>query len=184
MWLHRARMYVCAGRCRKRLVSGPSTWSLASMPDDPTRSTAHGFWRFAANYLLAAREVRAKLMYDEKLLFPTLHLYGMVIELSLKAFLLKRGESLGQLRKISHSLESALKHARRRKLGRILKLSRFDVAAIRGLDITYSANETRYIRIGSTRVPTISHLAGAAEKLVGGLERYCTGQRRVGRHAG
>jgi hypothetical protein len=158
-------------------VAGRSTGSLASMKDDADRSTAHGFWRFAANYLLAAREVRRKLDTDGKLLFPTIHLYSMVIELALKAFLLKRGDSLEQIRALSHNLEGALKRARRRKLGLLVKLSRFDAGAIRSANITYSRHETRYIRTGSTRVPTISYLAGAAERLVAGLEQFCTGQR-------
>ena len=86
------------------------------------RSNAHGFWRFAANYFLAARVVEVKIHSEGQLFFPTLQLYGIAIELSLKAFLLKRGHTLGEVHDLSHNLKSALTLARRRKLGREVKL--------------------------------------------------------------
>ena len=46
------------------------------------RTTPHGFWRFSANYLLAARIVEVKIYEEGQLLFPTLQLYGIVIEFS------------------------------------------------------------------------------------------------------
>jgi hypothetical protein len=148
------------------------------MRDDPARSTPAGFWRFSANYLLAARATRARLDLDGALLFPTLHLYGLSIELGLKAFLLKRGNSLSDIRKLSHHLSKVLALARRRKLSNVVSLTRFDLAAIRVLDISYSSNELRYIVIGATKVPTVNHLAGVAERLTVELEPFCTGQRR------
>ena len=128
--------------------------------------------------------MNSKLSESGALLFPTLHLYGLAIELGLKAFLLQRGCSLSQVRRISHSLSKALKLARRRKLGRVVKLSRFDLRAILILDITYSSNQLRYIELGSTKVPTVSQLATAAERIVGGVEHFCTGFRRLNRNAG
>jgi hypothetical protein len=136
------------------------------MIDDPTRSTAHGFWRFSADYLLAARAVDVKLKDEGRLFFPTLHLYGLAIELSLKAFLLKRGVSLQTLRRdISHSLTKALTLARRHKLGRVVRLSRAEVNAIRALDLTYSSNQLRYIVTGSTKVPQLVEVTRASEQL-------------------
>jgi hypothetical protein len=144
-----------------------------------------GFWRFAANYLRAARAVHAQLDTEGTLLFPTLHLYGLAIELSLKAFLLKRGSSLSQLQRISHSLTKALAAARHRKLGRVVSLSRYDERAIYALDITYASNQLRYIVVGSTTVPTITLVAAAAERLVSQTEFYCTGAKgRMRPHAG
>jgi len=86
------------------------------------RSTPHGFWRFAANYMLAARIVEVRIHEEGQLFFPTLQLYGIAIELALKAFLLKRGLTLNQVRSLSHDLAKALALARRRKLGREVKL--------------------------------------------------------------
>jgi len=56
---------------------------------DPRRSTAFGFWRMSRDYLHAARAVRTA--HGERKLYPLLYLYGLAIELGLKAFLLERG---------------------------------------------------------------------------------------------
>jgi len=85
------------------------------------RTTPHGFWRFSANYLLAARIVEVKIHEEGQLFFPTLQLYGIVIELALKAFLLKRGLTLNDVRSLSHNLTKTLALARRHKLGREVK---------------------------------------------------------------
>jgi len=141
------------------------------------QSDAHGFWRFAANYLLAARIVEVKIHAEGQLFFPTLQLYGIAIELSLKAFLLKRGLTLNQVRALSHNLTRALALARRRKLGREVKLERREVAAIQLLDINYSTHRLRYIVTGSTKVPQLVYIERAAKELVVGLEYLCTGTR-------
>jgi hypothetical protein len=150
---------------------------------DPARSTAHGFWRFAANYLLAARAVDVKIKSEGQLFFPTLYLYGIAIELGLKAFLLKRGRTLEDLKKLSHNLTKALSLARRHKLGRVVRLDRREVAAIHVLDINYFGNTLRYIVTGSTKVPQLVHVARAAEELVLGLEQLCTGTKGRLQHA-
>src|SRR5439155_16728455 len=135
-----------------------------SMALDPARSTAHGFWRFAANYLLAARLVDVKIHGERQLFFPALYLYGIAIELSLKAFLLKRGRTLAEVKALSHSLTNALVLARRHKLGRVVRMNRRELLAIRALDITYSTNLLRYIVTGTTRVPELVYVTRAAEE--------------------
>ena len=141
------------------------------------RSTPHGFWRFSANYFLAARLVAARIHNGGQLFFPALQLYATSIELSLKAFLLKRGHSLDQIKSLSHNLSRTLSRARLHRLGRSVKLDRREVAAIRILDITYSTHQLRYIVTGSTKVPQLVYIERAAEELLLGLEHLCTGQR-------
>ena len=153
------------------------------MKDDPTRSTAHGFWRFAANYLLAAQLVEGKIHAEGHLYLPTFQLHGLAIELSLKAFLLKRGRSLQDLRKLSHSLTAALDLARRHKLGRAVKLRRQELDAIRVLDITYSSSQLRYIVTGAIRLPHLIEVSRASKRLVVDLELLCTGSRGRIAHA-
>jgi hypothetical protein len=150
---------------------------------DPTRSTPHGFWRFAADYLLAARMVDVKIRGEGHLFFPTLYLYGIAIELSLKAFLLKRGRTSAEVKSLSHDLTKALALARRHKLGRVVRMDRREIDAIRILNITYSSNLLRYIVTGATKVPQLVYIARAAEQLVIGLEFLCTGVRGRLRHA-
>ncbi len=140
------------------------------------RTTPHGFWRFAADYLLAARAVDVKI-HEHRLLFPALQLYATSIELSLKAFLLKRGHTLAEVKSLSHNLTKILELARRRKLGRSVKLDRREVAAIHILNLTYSTHQLRYIVTGATKVPQLVYIARAAKELVLGLEPLCTGQR-------
>ena len=55
---------------------------------EASRSTPMGFWRFFRDYLCATKAVEAA--SDDSVSFPTLYLYGLTIELALKAFLLKR----------------------------------------------------------------------------------------------
>lgn len=150
-------------------------FTLARMALDPDRSTPFGFWRYARDYLWAARAVKSA--RGEKLLFPLLYLYGLAIELALKAFLLKRGVTLVELKRLSHGLVGLLEVARKRKLGREVKLSRAQLNVIRALDVTYSSNQLRYIVTGVTVVPSLSDLAEVAERLVGGTEMLCTGHR-------
>lgn len=141
------------------------------------RSTPHGFWRFAADYLLAARCVDTHIRKNKSVYFPSLYLYGISIELSLKAFLLKRGESLEDVKNLSHNLNKILAKARRRKLGLEVKLEKRELDAIHVLNITYSSNLLRYIVTGSTKVPNFVYVARVAEELVLGLEELCTGTR-------
>jgi len=145
--------------------------SLGLMSLDP--SISFGFWRVARDYLHAARAVKG--VHGERKLFPLLYLYGLAIELALKGFLLKRGHTLRELKQMSHGLDGLLSLARRRKLGREVRLSRLQIATIRALNVTYSSGELRYISFGNTITPKVALLSGAAESIVAGLERYCTG---------
>jgi HEPN domain-containing protein len=141
---------------------------------DPKRSTAHGFWAFSAQYFLAAEAVRGA--PGRELSMPIRQLYGQSIELALKAFLLKRGLPLVDVRALSHRLKDILTSARQRRLGNEVKLSVHDVALIVLLNDSYSTHRFRYIESGSSRLPEIPALASVAEKVVGGLEEYCTGK--------
>jgi hypothetical protein len=147
------------------------------------RSTPHGFWRFSADYWLAARTVEAKLREEGHLFFPLFQLYGIAIELGLKAFLLKRGLTLDQVRGLSHNLTKILALARHHKLGRAVKLERREVAAIRVLDINYSSHRLRYIVTGSTVLPELIYISRAAQSIVLGLELLCTGLEGRFKHA-
>ncbi len=140
----------------------------------PDRSTPAGYWRVAAEYAVAAKSVQS---VSDRLLFPTLQLHGQAIELSLKAFLLKRGMKLQDVETMRHRLTQALKVARSRRLGTEVKLSRRDVMLIQLLDLNYSKHRFRYIVTGATQVPDTALLAQLSERLVLGLEHYCTGMQ-------
>lgn len=106
---------------------------------------------------------------------PTLQLYGQSIELALKAFLLKRGTSLADVKNLRHKLTDILAIARKRKLGTQLKFSRQDIGLIDLLHINYAVHRFRYAESGATTVPALPAIASLAQRVVFGLEQYCTG---------
>lgn len=143
---------------------------------DPSRTTPHGLWRFAAEYCAAGIAVAT--VNAQHLSFPALQLFGQSIELSLKAFLLKRGTALAVLKSLSHSLSGLLAEARRRRLGLAVKLRRRELATVHLLSSSYSSHRFRYLVTGLLRVPTLVSVQAVALKLVTGLELLCTGTLR------
>lgn len=139
---------------------------------DPSRSTPAGYWRFAADYFLAGQAVHAA---SRRLMVPSLQLYGQSLELALKAFLLKRGVTLAEVNAMRHRLSEILKLSRKRRLGNEVKLSANDLALINLLSENYAAHRLRYIVAGATRLPEPRYIAAVCERVVAGLELYCTG---------
>lgn len=145
---------------------------MPNMKFDPSRSTPAGYWRFAAEYFLAGKAVHSA---HPKLMVPSLQLYGQSLELALKAFLLKRGVTLAQVEALRHSLAEILSMCRRRKLGTEVKLSAHDIALVNLLSTSYASHRLRYIVTGFTTLPEPKFMAQVCERVVAGLERYCTG---------
>lgn len=144
---------------------------------NPERSTPQGFWHRSSEYFVAARCVGVHLAQERPAQQPALNYYGISIELGLKAFLLKRGKTLSQIRSAGHSLTNLLKLARLHKLGREVKLDKYKEAAIRSLEITYASNKLRYVEIGTTSVPMLLYLSRADEEIFAGLDKLCTGKQ-------
>ena len=140
-----------------------------------SRTNARGYWHYAWDYCRAAESV-ASGPY-KSLMFPALHLCGQSIELVLKGFLLGRGETPKAVEKFGHRLDELVSHARRRKLGREANLSPQDLTAIRVLAVAYSRYPylLRYFVPGVTRVPTVELALQTTQRLIQGLELYCTG---------
>ena len=135
------------------------------------------FWRFSADYLLAARAV------DENrrrptLLLSALQLYAISIELGLKSVSSQARANAHRGEGLSHNLSKALAVARRHKLGRSVRLDRREIAAIQILDITYSTHRYALHRYGRDEGPPAHiHSRGRPRALVLGLERLCTGHK-------
>ena len=139
-----------------------------------------GCLRLAREYFKAARQVQrpAASAIDalrQDISFPAYFLVGHAIELSLKAYLLGRGMTINVLRsrKFGHNLESLLTEARRHKLGRFVKLSKFELDAIRILNQCYSAKDFEYAATGICRLPQYAGICATADRLTGGLRNYC-----------
>jgi len=108
---------------------------------------------------------------------PAYYLAGHSIELSLKAFLMARGTiGIDAFRKAyNHDLEKLMKEARRRKLGRVVKIDRRIDLQLQGLNKEYSGNDypLKYIRTGLHFFPNLELLTNFAVHLATGLRRYC-----------
>lgn len=144
---------------------------------DPTRSTAFGFWRCSRDYLRAATVVDGA--NRGWAYYPSLYLYGLSIELALKAFLLKRGAPLDKVRDYSHRLGKLIKDARRRKIGREVVITARDVVVVRVLSYAYESHELRYVMTGGgVSVPQMHDVSSVAKRLVQGLGPYCTDKAR------
>ncbi len=142
------------------------------MKFDPSRSTPAGYWRFAAEYFLAGKAVH---MAYPKLMAPPLQLYGQSLELALKAFLLKRGLALTEVETLRHRLAEILSVCRTRKLGTEVKLTGHDIALVNLLSASYASHRLRYIVTGHYSLPELKFMGQVCERVVAGLERYCTG---------
>lgn len=144
---------------------------------DPSRSTPQGYWTYSANYLISARAVDVKIQNTAgRVWLPSLQLYAIAIELALKAFLLKRGRTLQEIRNLGHRLDDGLSLARRHRLGMVVRLTKDEVSAIQLLSVTYATHRFRYMESGRIQLPHLIEIARAAESLVTSSEVFCTGR--------
>jgi len=104
-------------------------------------------------------------------------LFGRGIELYLKAFLVARGNTAGEIREsYGHNLELLLKEARRRKLGQFVPLKELEVAAVNLLSISYADKQYEYPVLGGQVRPDHNIIKRITRKMETGLSGYC---RRV-----
>jgi hypothetical protein len=137
------------------------------------RTTPYGMWRYGNDFRRAANYV---LIHEHsKFFMPVYFLFGQLIELSMKAFLLARGTSMNVLRRkaYGHNLVALLEECKRRRIGRQVKLDVYDIAAIRILNLTYEPRRLQYIETGLMQLPETRLVHDVAEKLSVELENYC-----------
>jgi hypothetical protein len=144
--------------------------------EDPTRTTPIGLARYAAEFLEAALAADDKMGrkpgFEVVAPVPVMFLVGHSIELSLKSFLLFKGESLRRLRThYGHDLHSALRKAKEYGLLQEVPLSDDDMNIIEVLDNLYSTKQLQYIVSGATTFPVFGPLESTATKLSEGVSR-------------
>jgi len=101
-------------------------------------------------------------------------LYGRGIELYLKAFLVARGSTAGDIRKLyGHNLTKLLKEARRRKLGQFVSLKESEVRAVQTLSISYSDKQYEYPVLGGQFRPDHKIVKNVLSKMESGLGSFC-----------
>jgi len=144
-------------------------------------TSAFGLWQRSKEFLEAALKVSSAPKSEiaelkSTISFPAYFLVSHSIELSLKAFLYGRGiplKDLKKLRNFGHDLEKLLKEARKRKLGKEVKLSTRDCSLIQFLNQTYMYKDFEYHSCGYKSIPRYYELVNVASTLVNGLLPYC-----------
>ena len=100
-------------------------------------------------------------------------LYGRGIELYLKAFLVARGNTAGDIRKAyGHNLAQLLKEARRRKLGQFVPLKVSEVQAVQILSVSYSDKQYEYPVLGGQIRPSYVIVKKVVSKMETGLQSF------------
>ena len=142
-------------------------------------NTSFGFWSHAESFLSAANVVKDSRRSNTgrtefSLLLPAYYLVGHSIELSLKSFLAAKGYKVNELRskKYGHDLKALLVEARKRKLGREVKLSKHQINAIKLLNDIYASKRFEYLEYGSYRLPAYGYIYDVAKHLNKGLAYY------------
>ena len=115
---------------------------------------------------------------------PDWHLVGHSIELSLKSYLAAKGYKTSELRskKYGHDLEAFLIEARKRKLGREVKLSKHQINAIKLFSDTYKSKRLEYLEYGNYRLPEYGFIYDIAKHLNDSLAYYASNSPFNKRH--
>ena len=128
------------------------------------------FLRHAERFLKAAKQLSPK---SEEELPVANYLLGHSIQLSLKAFLLaKKGCTITDLRKYGHNLETLLKEAARRKLGREIKLTLTEKEAIILLNKHYEKKEMDCPEHEKYSLPKYEKIFKIADRLIKKISSY------------
>jgi len=143
----------------------------ARVRDDPKRTTPFGLMLYAQNFhdaALGVADTVGKLPGHEILApIPALYLIGHSMELSLKAFLLHKGETLLKLRtKSGHNLGKCLNRAKRLGLLEVVTFDEHELAAFSALDDLYSAKELEYIVTGYKAFSIFGYIETMSQKLL------------------
>lgn len=126
------------------------------MHTDASRTTPLGMARYAHDFFEAALAVDDKMGKDNMIApVPALYLIGHLIELSLKAYLLKHGVSLRQLRSrtFGHDLHASMRKSKELGLDRLLKLDTPEEGAFELLHDLYASKQLEYIVSGFKHYP-------------------------------
>lgn len=142
------------------------------------RETSAGFLLHAKDFLAAAELV---LNRAEGISLPAYYLFGLSVELSLKAFLLGCGITPSALKskKFGHNLVALLDEAQKCDLKDKVALDQQEVGVIKLLSYDYLMEKRLAYRVtgGKYYLPLIEETEGVARKLVFGLEAFCTDSR-------
>lgn len=147
-----------------------------STMEEIKRTTAFGTWRFAKEYLQAAKIIEKTVNFNLEIAAPRYYLLGHGIELALKAFLLAKNVPPKELqsKKMAHDLEKALVSAEKLGLSELVALSPDERESIVLLNKTYEPKEHEYfITTGGIVLPPTSVLFAVLNKVLSAIRTVC-----------
>jgi hypothetical protein len=147
----------------RRILHGWNRWRKKFDPVEDERQSAFGLWRYAFEYLKAAKTVDD---HDRNAWVASSVTYQCAcqgIELAFKAYLRSKSYDPHSLRTLGHSLVKCMKAAKKNGLP---TLPTSNEAAIRMVDPYYKAQEFRYIRTGMKEYPGFGELLRAGAVLL------------------
>jgi len=137
------------------------------------RTTPHGMWRYGQDFYSAACVVREH--HKAESFMPFHFLIYQSIELSLKAYLLKKGITVAELKgkKYGHDVKKILDASLENGLKDHVALDQTHIAVIKIANEEYRNKRFQYIQTGSMTVPDVELIINAARLLTVGLEAVC-----------
>ena len=140
-----------------------------------SEETSSGFLLHAKDFLVAAEFI---LNRTSGISLPAYYLFGLSVELSLKAFLLSCGTTPNELKspKFGHNLAALLDEAQRCGLKDKVVLDQQEFGVVKLLSYDYLLGRRLAYRVtgGKYHLPLIEVTEAVARKLVFGLETICT----------
>lgn len=138
--------------------------------NNPARTTSLGMLRYGIEFYAAAVATDNAIgeTPGHEIIAPTSvnYLIGHAIELGLKSFLLERGSSLEEIKRISHRLGIAYEQARVLGLDDHFLPSAGELEALQVLDALYSDKHFEYIETGFKQYPVFGPIQEFAKGLL------------------
>jgi hypothetical protein len=133
-----------------------------------------GFHKYAIEYQLAANAITTEQSFSP----VPYYLLCRSIELGLKAYLLTRGFSRSDLKKIGHNLSKLLKISKRRGITKYCSFSQHEEEAIRRANVVYKSKAFEYYDLSRilsdfSNLPELDELAIITSNLLASIEREC-----------
>jgi hypothetical protein len=97
---------------------------------------------------------------------PVMFLVAHSIELALKAYLLFKGQSLDDLKKLSHKLNDCWEAAKKEDIENHVKLEKDEIEVLNLIHDLHVSTELRYIKTGFKNFPVFGPLQQLTEKLL------------------
>ncbi len=129
-----------------------------------------GLWSDSFEMLEAAKVIKS---HQPRLISPKYYLLGHSLEVGLKGYLLAKGYSEKQLRKIGHDLDKVLENCNEQKIGNHFVFTEQQRGMVALLNEYYRAKELEYRVTGYKTFPDDCELIEMIEGLLNAIKPLC-----------